>query len=46
MRQVARLIDRALTNSDEGTLALVRNDVKELTDAFPLYRPVVEMAAR
>ena len=46
MRQVARLIDRALTNSDEGTLALVRNEVTALTDAFPLYRPMVEMATR
>ena len=46
MRQIAHLIDRALTNPDEGTLALVRNEVKELTGALPLYRPMVEMAAR
>jgi glycine hydroxymethyltransferase len=42
MRQVAELIDRALTNPDEATLAEVRGEVEELTAAFPLYqaRPV------
>jgi glycine hydroxymethyltransferase len=37
MRQVAELIDRALSHPDEATLATVRNEVEELTSAFPLY---------
>jgi hypothetical protein len=42
MRQVAELIDRALTHPDDDTLAEVRGEVEELTGAFPLYqaRPV------
>jgi glycine/serine hydroxymethyltransferase len=36
---VAELIDRALTRSDEATLARVRAEVEELTSAFPLYQP-------
>jgi glycine hydroxymethyltransferase len=38
MRQVAALIDRALTDPDEATLAQVRGEVEELTSAFPLYQ--------
>ena len=38
MRQVAALIDRALTDPDEATLARVRGEVEELTSAFPLYQ--------
>ncbi|HET6836663.1 MAG TPA: serine hydroxymethyltransferase [Gemmatimonadales bacterium] len=38
MRRVAELIDRALTRSDEATLAEVRAEVEELTAAFPLYQ--------
>ncbi len=37
MRQVAELIDRALSRPDETTLAAVRSEVEELTSAFPLY---------
>ncbi|MFL5535515.1 MAG: serine hydroxymethyltransferase, partial [Gemmatimonadales bacterium] len=37
MRQVAELIDRALSRPDETTLATVRSEVEELTSAFPLY---------
>jgi len=37
MRQVAELIDRALSHPDETTLATVRREVEELTSAFPLY---------
>ena len=37
MRQVAELIDRALTHRDEETLSTVRAEVEELTGAFPLY---------
>jgi glycine hydroxymethyltransferase len=39
MVRVAELIDRALTRSDEATLARVRAEVEELTSAFPLYQP-------
>jgi hypothetical protein len=39
MRQVAELIDRALTRSDEETLSRVKAEVEELTSAFPLYQP-------
>ena len=38
MRRVAELIDRALTHSDEDTLAEVRGEVEELTAAYPLYQ--------
>jgi glycine hydroxymethyltransferase len=38
MRQVAELIDRALTASDEDTLMEIRAEVEELTGAFPLYQ--------
>jgi glycine hydroxymethyltransferase len=39
MERVAELIDRALTRQDETTLARVREEVEELTSAFPLYQP-------
>jgi glycine/serine hydroxymethyltransferase len=42
MEHIAELINRALTDPDEATLAAVRNDVNELTEAFPLYQPMVE----
>jgi glycine hydroxymethyltransferase len=38
MRQVAEMIDRALTHPDEETLSEIRTQVEELTDAFPLYQ--------
>jgi glycine hydroxymethyltransferase len=38
MRQVAEMIDRALTHPDEDTLSQIRTQVEELTDAFPLYQ--------
>lgn len=42
MELIAELINRALTHPDDATLALVRDDVRALTEAFPLYRPLVE----
>ncbi|HEX6615152.1 MAG TPA: serine hydroxymethyltransferase [Gemmatimonadales bacterium] len=39
MVRVAELIDRALTHPDEASLARVRQEVEELTSAFPLYQP-------
>ncbi|MCZ6756471.1 MAG: serine hydroxymethyltransferase [Gemmatimonadetes bacterium] len=42
MEHIAELINRALTRPDEATLAAVRDDVNELTEAFPLYQPMVE----
>jgi glycine hydroxymethyltransferase len=49
MRQVAELIDRALTQPDEQNLATVKAEVEELTAGFPLYaakpaRPAYEGA--
>jgi len=47
MTRVAQLIDDVLTKKDDGTLARVKQDVRELTDAFPLYatrRPAVRTA--
>ncbi|HET7251519.1 MAG TPA: serine hydroxymethyltransferase [Gemmatimonadales bacterium] len=47
MGRVAELIDDVLTRKDDGTLARVKQDVRELTDAFPLYatrRPAVRAA--
>ena len=44
MARVAQLIDDVLTRKDDGTLSRVKQDVRELTDAFPLYaarRPAV-----
>jgi glycine hydroxymethyltransferase len=37
MARVAQLIDEVLTRKDEETLARVKREVRELTDAFPLY---------
>ena len=47
MARVAQLIDDVLTRKDDGTLSRVKQDVRELTDAFPLYatrRPAVRTA--
>jgi glycine/serine hydroxymethyltransferase len=47
MTRVAQLIDDVLTHKDDGTVARVKQDVRELTDAFPLYathRPVLRTA--
>ena len=44
MERVAQLIDDVLTKKDDATVARVKQDVRELTDAFPLYatrRPAV-----
>ncbi|HKE91943.1 MAG TPA: serine hydroxymethyltransferase [Gemmatimonadales bacterium] len=44
MSRVAQLIDDVLTKKDDETLSRVKQDVRELTDAFPLYatrRPAV-----
>jgi glycine hydroxymethyltransferase len=38
MRHIAELIDRSLERQDEATLARVRQEVEELTSAFPLYQ--------
>jgi glycine hydroxymethyltransferase len=35
--RVAELIDTVLTRKDDATLARVKGQVRELTDAFPLY---------
>jgi glycine hydroxymethyltransferase len=46
MRRVAELIDRVLSApADESVARAVREDVRELTTAFPLY-PVAEAARR
>jgi glycine hydroxymethyltransferase len=37
MSRVAQLIDDVLTGKDDATVARVKQDVRELTDAFPLY---------
>jgi glycine hydroxymethyltransferase len=37
MARVAGLIDDVLTRKDDGTLARVRGEVRDLTEAFPLY---------
>jgi glycine hydroxymethyltransferase len=39
MERVAELIDRALTRPDEATLTRVREEVGDLSSAFPLYQP-------
>jgi glycine/serine hydroxymethyltransferase len=41
MRVIASLIDQALTNRDDLTLARVRDEVRAMADAFPLYPAVV-----
>jgi glycine hydroxymethyltransferase len=38
MGRVAGLIDEVLTRKDEATQARVKQEVRALTDAFPLYR--------
>ena len=42
MEHIAELINRVLTHPDEATLAAVRDDVNELTEAFPLYQSMEE----
>ena len=37
MQQVADLIDTVLAKRDDATIARIKRDVRELTDAFPLY---------
>ena len=37
MERVAELIDTVLTGRDEASLSRVKDDVRALTDAFPLY---------
>jgi len=37
MTRVAQLIDDVLTGKDDAIVARVKQDVRELTDAFPLY---------
>lgn len=39
MREIARLVDEALTGQDETTLQRIRGAVEEMTQAFPLYAP-------
>jgi glycine hydroxymethyltransferase len=46
MVRVAELIDRALTQPDEATLARVKAEVEELTSAFPLYAPARSVPGR
>ena len=42
MREIARLIDKALTDpSNEKSLKDVRNDVKKLVNKFPLYKNLI-----
>jgi glycine hydroxymethyltransferase len=38
MVRIAELIDRALAKQDEATLARVKDEVKVMTGAFPLYQ--------
>ncbi len=45
MERVADLIDTVLTGRDEASLARVKDDVRALTDAFPLYAERVRVAA-
>lgn len=43
MREIARMIHRILTNiEDEGIITEVKDKVKEMCDAFPLYPELVE----
>ncbi len=45
MEKVAELIDTVLTQKDDATVARVKQEVRELTDEFPLYveqRPRVD----
>ena len=45
MERVADLIDTVLTGRDEASLSRVKDDVRALTDAFPLYAERVQVAA-
>jgi glycine/serine hydroxymethyltransferase len=38
MIRIAELIDRALAKQDDATLARVKDEVKVMTGAFPLYQ--------
>ncbi len=38
MGRVAKLIDEVLVKRDDGTVARVRGEVRELAEGFPLYR--------
>jgi glycine/serine hydroxymethyltransferase len=41
MQQIAELIDRVITNSEDAkTLSSVRDEVKKLTARFPLYENI------
>jgi glycine/serine hydroxymethyltransferase len=40
MRRIAHLIDQALTQRDDATLARIAGEVREMTSSFPLYPPV------
>ena len=40
MRRIAQLIDEALTQRDDATLARIAGEVHEMTRSFPLYPPV------
>ncbi|HKG90826.1 MAG TPA: serine hydroxymethyltransferase [Gemmatimonadaceae bacterium] len=47
MRRIAELMDQAVTgHQDEGALARVRDEVRELTSAFPLYPVAAGAEAR
>jgi len=37
MERVAELIDVVLARKDDGTVARIKQEVRELTDEFPLY---------
>jgi len=45
MHTVATLIDTVLTKQDDGTIARVKADVRELTEQFPLYAAPVRATA-
>ena len=45
MRLVAQLIDTVLTQKDSVTVARVKDEVRELTDQFPLYAAPARAAA-
>ena len=44
MREVGRLIDEVLKMPDEATLGRVKQSVRDLATAFPLYRPAASTA--
>jgi glycine hydroxymethyltransferase len=45
MHTVATLIDTVLTKQDDGTIARVKAEVRELTEQFPLYAAPVRATA-